>query len=299
MEFTSLELAHKEKIDSYLSARRIESSELTFLSLYIWRKALNIRFAEVDGCLVLALRDNGFPPSLRFPLGRGDKKRALYAACRAFTDNGFQPRFYGLTRDMKEELLQLCPGKFEITPMTDFFDYVYSTQRLITLSGKDLHSKKNHVNSFKKTYDYKYLPLSQADAEEIKNVYAVWLSQRKRKPDYYLASEWQSIMDIMDNYDALGCKGAKLYADGRLCAFTIGEPLNDNTAVIHIEKADKSVRGAYAAINQMFAENEWSNYEYINREDDIGLPGLRKAKQSYRPAFMVEKYSAILKGGIE
>jgi hypothetical protein len=88
--------------------------------------------------------------------------------------------------------------------------------------------------------------------------------------------------------------GAKLYADGQLCAFTIGEQLNSDTAVIHIEKADISFRGAYAAINQMFAENEWSHLKFINREDDFGLPGLRKAKQSYRPVFMVEKYSATL-----
>lgn len=293
MNFTPIGLNAKDKIDEYLKAQRIESSELTFLTLYIWRKAFNIQFAEHGGCVVFMLRDNDYPPSLRYPLGSGDKKSAIGAVCECFIDKGLQPRFYGLTKDMKDDLVKLYPNKFTIAPMRDFYDYVYSVSRLVSLSGNDLHSKRNHVNSFKRLYDYKYKRISKDDADEIKSVYDKWFFSSKKKPDYYLFSERQSIIDIMDNYDAFGCKGAKLYANGNLCAFSIGEPLNSNTAVIHIEKADKDIRGSYAAINQMFLENEWSGFEYINREDDFGVPALRRAKQSYRPAFMIEKYSAI------
>ncbi len=297
MEFEPLELKHREMINSYLAMQRIESSELTFLTLYIWRKAFNIKLAKDSGCLIFEFRDNGFPPSLRFPLGKGDKKAALHNSCKYFIENEFEPRFYGLTKDMTEELLQLCPEKFRIFPTPDYFDYVYSVNRLIMLSGKELHSKKNHINRFKRTYDYQYMPLTSADYAEITTAYDEWLAKREIEEDYYLESEKQSISDILKNFDLLGCKGAKLYANGRLCAFTIGEQLNDNTALIHIEKADMEIGGAYAAINQMFLENEWSHLEYVNREDDFGIEGLRKAKQSYRPLFMVEKYTAILKEG--
>jgi hypothetical protein len=295
VEFTPLELSHRDKINAYLSAQRIESSELTFLTLYIWRKVFHVEFAETEGCLVLRFQDNGYPPSLRFPLGNGDKRAAVEQACRACAEDGHTPKFYGLTRDMRDALSEMFPDLFEIREMTDYFDYVYTTESLITLSGNRLHSKKNHVNRFKRSYRYDYVPIAAGDADELARGYDAWLAARDAAPDYYLAGERASIRDILENYDALGAAGAKLYADGRLCAFTIGEQLNENTAVIHIEKADMGVNGAYAAMNQMFLERTWSGLEFVNREDDFGLEGLRKAKRSYHPAFMVEKYSATLK----
>ncbi|OQB14590.1 MAG: hypothetical protein BWY15_01102 [Firmicutes bacterium ADurb.Bin193] len=296
MDFIALDISHKALIDSYIKAQRIDSSEFSFLTFYIWRKAFNITFAESHGCLVMQFRDNGYPPSLRFPLGNGDKKAAIREACAHQTERGFSPRFYGLTADMAKELSEMFPDRFKIKATRDYYDYVYFTKNLIELSGKALHSKRNHLNRFKKTYDYKYMPITQGDTDEIMESYNRWLSSREAEIDYYLAAERESIRDIINNFDIFGCKGAKLYANGRLCAFTIGEQFSSDTALIHIEKADMDVYGAYAAINQMFLEKEWSHLKYVNREDDFGLSGLRKAKQSYHPAFMVEKYQAILIG---
>lgn len=299
MDFKQLELADKAVIDAYLSAQRIESSELTFLTFYIWRKVFNVRFAEHSGCLVVEFKDNDYPPSLRFPMGSGDKKTALKSACSYYKQQGLEPKVYGMTKDMLEQLLEIYPDKFIIKPMRDYFDYVYETEKLTSLPGRALHSKRNHVNKFKRTYNYKYEPMTSADADEIITEYDNWLSKHDVDMDYYLEGERQSIGDILRNFDALGCQGAKLYADGKLCAFTIGEQLNSDTAVIHIEKADIDFNGAYAAMNQLFAENQWSHLKYINREDDFGVPGLRRAKKSYRPVFMIEKYSATLTGEIE
>ena len=148
-------------------------------------------------------------------------------------------------------------------------------------------------------YKYEYVPIKSGDAQEIMSHYDMWISERDLEVDYYLAGEHKSIGEILDRFDIFNCKGAKLYANGKLCAFTIGEQLNDNTVVVHIEKADMEVRGAYTAINQMFLENEWSHLEFVNREDDFGLEGLRKAKRSYRPSHMIEKYSAVLDGEIQ
>ena len=143
MDFIPVDLIHKEKIDKYIKAQRIESSELTFLTMYIWRKSFNIHFAEHSGCIIFSFRDNNYPPSLRFPLGGGDKKSALRAACDSFLEKGFAPRIYGLTKDMVQELKSLCPGDFELKPMRDYFDYVYDVKKLISLSGKTFHSKRN------------------------------------------------------------------------------------------------------------------------------------------------------------
>ncbi|NLB80375.1 MAG: DUF2156 domain-containing protein, partial [Clostridiaceae bacterium] len=206
MNFSPIELCHKPLIDRYLAEQRIESSEMTFLSLYIWRRAFNIKFAQHSGCMVIAFRDNDYPPSLRFPMGDGDKHASIMAACQHFTDQGFEPRFYGLTTDMTEQLVKLFPNKFEITPMRDYFDYVYSVERLISLSGNELHSKRNHVNGFKRMYQYEYKPLTKSDRNEIKTVYDEWFSDTNKNPDYYLIDERQSIYDIIENFDVLGCK---------------------------------------------------------------------------------------------
>ena len=294
MNFTPIELSHKDKINSYLKAQKIESSELTFTTMYIWRNAFNFSFAEVDGCLIIRAQDNGYPPSLRCPLGSGDKKSAVEKVCRYLLSIGETPRFYGITENMADGLEELFANKFTILEMEDYSDYVYKSEKLINLSGKKMHSKKNHLNSFKNTYKYEYSRITSADAQDIINEYDKWFSS----DDMYLVSERDSIADILNNYDKLGLVGGKLTADGVLCAFTIGEQLSEDTAVVHIEKANTDIKGAFAAINQMYVEHEWSHIENINREEDCGIEGLRKAKQSYHPDFMIKKYKAILKDNV-
>jgi len=294
VNFTPIELSHKDKINYYLKAQIIESSELTFTTMYIWRNAFNFAFAEVDDCLIIKAQDNGFPPSLRCPLGSGDKKSAVEKACKHFLKIGEKPRFYGITENMAEALGELFADKFIIREMEDYSDYVYKSERLINLSGKKLHSKRNHLNTFKNNYKHEYSKITTADSKDIINAYDKWFSS----DDMYLLSERGSIIDILNNYDKLDLVGGKLTANGEICAFTMGEQLNENTAVVHIEKANTDVKGAYAAINQMYVQNEWSHIENINREEDCGIEGLRKAKQSYYPDFMIKKYKATLKDEI-
>ena len=130
------------------------------------------------------------------------------------------------------------------------------------------------------------MKIKPSDKDEIMKAYDRWSDL----DDKYLEAERDSISDVISNLDSLSTKGAMLRVDGEIVAFTLGDRLTDNMAVIHVEKADTSYNGSYAAINQMFVENEWKAYKYINREDDCGLEGLRKAKLSYQPAFMVEKF---------
>ncbi len=288
MNFKPIELEDKEIIDKYLETEQNMGCEMCFSSLYIWRKAYDMRYAITEDCLVLWSKDGNNPAGLRFPVGNGDRLKAAKNACEYMVSVGEKPQFYGVT-EAQVDYIKNNTDEYEIGNMSIYSDYVYETERMINLSGKKLHSKKNHLNKFKKTYKYQYLDIKKEDKDHILNAYDSWADIS----DKYLQAERNSIGDIIENIDYLGIKGAMLKVEGEIVAFTFGDRLTDNMAVIHIEKANTAYYGAYAAINQMFAENQWSSFKYLNREDDCGLEGLQKAKKSYQPVFMVEKYKVI------
>ena len=285
IEFKPIVLCDRDIIEKYLAAEQNMGCEMSFTSMYIWRKAYDMRYAVVEDCLVLWSKDGSNPAGLRFPVGNGDRLKAAQIVCDYMISVGEKPQFYGVTRDVVDFVLQNS-DEYEVSDMSKYSDYVYESEKLITLSGKKLHSKKNHLNRFKKTYNYEYLKIKPSDKDEIMKAYDRWAEL----DDKYLEAERDSISGVISNLDSLSTKGAMLRVDGEIVAFTLGDRLTDNMAVIHVEKADTSYNGSYAAINQMFVEYEWKEYKYINREDDCGLEGLRKAKLSYQPAFMVEKF---------
>ena len=194
-----------------------------------------------------------------------------------------------------EELENYPHAKFNITAERNNFDYVYLAQDLINLSGRKFHRKKNHLNAFKKEYpDAKYLPLTEEIIPKCREQLNIWYEAHKRDDNSYISYEQAAIHEIFDNFSAFKLKGGAILLNDKIVAFTFGEKLNSDTAVIHVEKADSNIRGIYAAINQNFVEHEWSDVIYINREEDMGIEGLRRAKSSYRPIKMVEKFNATL-----
>lgn len=291
INFKPIELEDRDIINKYLEIEQNMGCEMSFSSLYIWRKAYDMRYAIIDDCLVLWSKDGNNPAGLRFPVGNGDKMSAAKKACDYMEAIGEKPQFYGVTKDVVD-FIQKNSNEYIVEDMSVYSDYVYETEKMINLSGKKLHSKKNHLNRFKKTYAYEYLNITPEDKQDILKAYDVWSDIT----DKYLEAEREAIGDITEHIDYLGIKGAMLKVDGEIVAFTFGDRLTDDMAVIHIEKANTKYDGAYAAINQMFAENQWSEFKYLNREDDCGIEGLRKAKKSYQPVFMVEKYKVIRRG---
>ncbi len=289
INFKPVELEDKDIIDKYLATEQNMGCEMCFSSLYIWRKAYDMRYAVIEDCLVLWSKDGDNPAGLRFPVGNGDRLAAAKLACDYMVSVGEKPQFYGVTGEALD-FIKNNSNEYEFGNMSKYSDYVYEMEKMINLSGKKLHSKKNHLNKFKKTYEYEYVKIKPGDKDDILNAYDSWSDIGD---DKYLLAERESIGDITENIDVLGINGAMLKVKGEIVAFSFGDRLTDNMAVIHIEKANTDYDGAYAAINQMFAENEWSKYKYLNREDDCGLEGLKKAKKSYQPVFMVEKYKVI------
>ncbi len=171
----------------------------------------------------------------------------------------------------------------------DNFDYLYESEKLIKLSGKKLHGKKNHYNSFIKNYNYEVKDIKE-DVVISDVITAAEKWYQGNKDDYILKSELQGIKDVVKNMNELKTTGIAVYVEDEIVAFSLGEKLNDNLAVVHIEKADVAYSGVYSFVNRAFVDRSFSDVRLINREQDLGIAGLRKSKLSYHPFKLEKKY---------
>ncbi len=282
INFKPIEKSDKPIFDKFYRSRYYENAHFNFTNLYMWRKPYNIQWTIEDDILYMISEWHGRAAALQ-PLGTEDKMQGAIAKIIDWFESRDKDKkvvFGGIEKSFADELEKFPDAKFEIMPNRENFDYVYLADDLINLAGRKYHSKKNHLNSFQKNYPMaNYLPITKdiipRCREELNNWYA------RRSPelpnDPFLDLESAAINEVLDNFCDFDIKGGAIELDGRIIAFTFGEQLNTDTAVIHVEKADPDVRGAYPAINQGFVAHEWSSMKYINREEDMGLEGLRKA----------------------
>ena len=192
---------------------------------------------------------------------------------------------------------ELCPSCYRYERDRDNFEYIYKTSDLIDLPGKSLRQKKNHVNAFRRDYvGYEYVDLGPEHKEECLAVADEWLDEHQTTED--MAAERVGIERVFDNWEALGVKGGAIRIYGKIIAFSIGEYIHPKLAVIHFEKANPNVRGSFQIINQEFVSHAWADTEFINREEDMGIDGLRQAKESYHPDHFAEKYDVYLADGV-
>ena len=296
IEFKLIEKGDKKIFDEFYSARYYENAHFTFTNQYMWHKPYNIQWAVENDVLYMITRWQDKVSMLQ-PLGAEDKMQGAIANIVDWFKSQEQDEKFiiGLDRTFVEELKRFPDAKFDIKTKIDDYDYVYLAEDLINLSGRKYHAKKNHLNGFRKNYPMaNYLTITSEIIpkckEELQNWYELRLPELPDDP--FLEDEHNAIIEILDNFDDFNLKGGAIELDGKVIAFTFGERLNSDTAVIHVEKADPEIHGAYAAINHDFLVNEWSDMKYINREEDMGLEGLRKAKESYNPVKMIEKFSA-------
>jgi len=257
-----------------------------------------VRWCEEDDVLYMTNTWQGRIYAMQ-PFGAEEKmQEAIDRFLRYFRDRGERLVFSGLEQGFVKELEYYPEAEFSIEERRDDEDYVYLAEKLITLAGRKLHSKKNHLNAFRKMYPQaEYLPITDEVITHCKIELNNWYKLRLQDAadDPFIGWERKAVMEILNDFRYFDLKGGVIRLDNRIIAFTYGEQLNKDTAVIHVEKADPNVRGAYPAINQAFVEREWSGMTYINREEDMGHEGLRKAKQSYKPAKMIKKFNACLK----
>jgi hypothetical protein len=292
-DFKPIEIQDKPLFDGFLRQDRPRISELTFTNLFIWRKHHQPTWLERDNCILIIFHPQKGQPYGLSPFGPGDKKGALDVLCKEIAKQTPEVRICRVGEEFVTN--HVDPVKYDVLPDRDNSDYIYLAKDLINLSGNKYHRKKNHLNQFIKNYAFEYRAL---DAELVKRVLGMqesWCQIREcvEKPD--LLAEDFAVHEALIHYEELGYQGGAILINSVVEAFALGEPLNEDTAVIHIEKANPDIPGLYAAINQLFCLNAWSEVAYINREQDLGVEGLRKAKESYYPHHMVNKYTLIPK----
>lgn len=296
MEFNwkNIDLSDKDIIQSYYNQERSRNCEFTFANNYLWAPHYEIRYAIIEGMLVFLSDEATF--SVSFPIGRGELKKTVDTLLEYFAEKGRAFKMHLVSPMQFERLEALYPNRFQISYDRDAADYVYESEKLITLSGKKLHGKRNHINKFKELYpDWTYESITDENTEECLEMAQEWRVRNGCDEDEEKHAEFCVTLNALKLRKELGLKGGLLRAEGRVVAFTLGEPIDDDIFVVHIEKAYADIQGAYPMINQQFVLHEGAAYKYINREEDTGSEGLRKAKLSYYPVMMLEKGLVTLK----
>jgi hypothetical protein len=288
--FKPLEIGDREFIHPRVFTYRPTTSELTFTNLFIWRGHYRLSWCQADDCLVF-LSDAPAGPWFFPPIGpspRAELCRRLLAWLRE-TRGASDSRLERADGRLRDELTS--GGGFIEEAARDHFDYVYQTADLIHLAGGDYQQKRNHLNNFERSHRHTYEPLTPDHLAECLDVAQKWCEIRRCEEDLNLMEESEAVKEALIHFQDLSLAGGAVFVEGRLEAFTVGEKLNADTAVIHLEKANPEIRGLYASINQSFLENAWQNTTWTNREQDLGEPGLRKAKLSYHPHHLEEKFT--------
>jgi len=297
IDFKEITLADKQWMQPLIQMSGYATQEYNFNFMYIWRRIFNYKAARAGDFLLLRAEFPGWPPSYLFPPGSGDIKPVVEALIQHAGQEGGPLVFHVVLPEQVKLLETLFPDRFSVTPVNeDYYDYVYDAQSMITLAGKKLHAKRNHINRFKQDNpDWRYEVITPEQIEEISRMNVEWCRVNECESTRSGHEEACVCRCALENYAALGMQGGLIRVGGKVVAFSLGEPLNHDTYLVHFEKAFSEVQGAYAIINQQFAFHNCQDFLYINREDDSGQPGLRKAKESYRPVFKTEKYAARLK----
>jgi hypothetical protein len=288
LEFKAIQAEDFDRYNKYRAHDNTYASEGVFATMFIWNVYYNLECADNGEFFFLRFNIRGKESAYFFPIGKGNLSRAIEELSEVSHSRGEKLKFMLVTRENRDKLNSLFPGKFKSVETRNSFDYVYRVERMISLSGKKLHSKRNHLNYFLDNYNFEYVKVETPELLEKCRCKALSLVRQKKKN---LNSFEEGAMEkYFDNFFRFKQTGGALVIDGDIVAMTFGERLNSETALVQIELADEKYRGAYQTINKLFCEKEWNDCAFVNREEDMGIEGLRRAKESYQPEFLVEKY---------
>ena len=295
MEFKNVSAELLPRIAECVSASGCLACDFTPVNLFIWRNIFKNEIALEKGFLFRRSFTSQGSPRYTFPLGAGDPAEALELILEDSRRFGAPLCFSGLTDGQLETVLSRFPEKeFELVPRRDRADYIYSAEALATLSGKKYHAKRNFINRFTQKYgdSARISPITPGDIPEILEYSRHWCEANGCRHGEGLEKEACAISDALANWEMLGLFGAVLRIDGRVCAFNFASHINPTAADVHVEKAEDSIEGCYAVINNALAKMLAPKYRYLNREEDMDLPGLRQAKLSYRPEILLTRTDA-------
>jgi hypothetical protein len=278
-EFKDVGLEDREVFRSFFEGFPVEVCELNFGNTFIWRHFDHPRYTAVRGNLCILFSPPDEPPYFLQPVGGADLPETIETCLSA------APR---LSRVPASFAAANCPG-FRCAPDRDNDDYVYAASDLAELKGKKYDGKRNRIRKFEKSHASRFVQLGPECLPDCGRLFEEW--SREKKPDMAMAqAQEEAIREALTHFGPLGLSGGAIEVDGRIEAFSIGEALSPDTAVIHIEIVSPRFEGLAQLMNREFVRNELSGYAFINREQDMGVPGLRRAKESYHPHHRVEKH---------
>ncbi len=284
----------RETITAFTLHSIHQNCDLAFANLCSWRFLYDTKFAIIDNFLVFKFWADG-ELAYMMPIGEGDITPVLQTIMEDARQTGQPFCMLGVCPCLKDKLEELAPGRFSFNSDRNYSDYIYLRSDLASLKGKKFQSKRNHINKFRNTYpDYEYTPITPDRIQECLELEAEWCKVNNCNQEEGTGNERRALTYALNHFEELGLMGGILHVNGKIVAFTYGSPINGETFDTHVEKADTSIEGAYAMINYEFANHIPEQYTYINREEDLGLEGLRKAKLSYQPAIILDKYMVCL-----
>lgn len=299
IDFKPITIDDKEVITSFTLPSPLRNCDLAFSNMCSWRFLYQSEYAVYKNFLLIRFyieEKNRKRIAYMRPIGNGDFRDALLQLEEDSWQHGHPLLMLGVTPISKDLLEEAFPGEFSYIPERDYFDYIYLREDLATLKGKKFQAKRNHVNKFKKQYAYEYEPLTAELVPECLEFEAKWYKANRTDDDQEeLTDERKSMIFALNHFKGLNLLGGAIRIDHKLVAFTFGSPINQDTFGVHVEKADTDYDGAYSIINQEFASRIPEQYVYVNREEDLGIPGLRKAKLSYNPTILLPKAAVIKK----
>jgi hypothetical protein len=292
-DFKPLSLADREQTTSLLHHSPPVTSELTFTNIFMWRHRYNLQWCVGENSLLIIGEGHSGQPFALPPVGPDDLTVPLRQLLDYLGELTSTPEIHRVPEALAQRYAE--PLSLEIEQDRANSDYVYRTESLIKLRGRKYHRKRNQLKQFRARYSYRYEPLNHGFIQDCLELEEQWCHIRNCSENPALFSEEQAIREVLLHYHKLDCHGAVILVDGKVVAFSLGEPLNPDTAVIHVEKANPEYPGSYAVINQEFCHHAWRDFTFINREQDLGEPGLRQAKLSYYPDHMSNKVTLRLR----
>jgi len=294
-----IELRDRDFVNQKIKERSGRNCELCFANMYIWRCVYSIQIADYEDMLIVSMEDDEGQYFLA-PAGNGDMAKAVAEIKAYFAAKGKPCRFdYVAEEDVPLIKAAASPEEFTVTHMRDADDYIHLTQSLADLSGKTFHGKRGHVKRFMATYHYEYLPITEALIPKALELSELWCKQHAFS-DHEEAEEAEAetcaVKRLFASFDALSAIGGAIMVDGEMAGFSAGTPRypGSDEFVVHLEKGLIRYEGIYSAVNNLFMTDIANRgFKFANREEDMGVPGLRKSKLSYNPELVLPKYSLL------
>lgn len=308
LDFKNITFQNKKLLDSYLQKYGGNSCQHSFAQMYLLKDKYNDFFCEMNNCLYV-LRSGFSADDCRVYLFPFCEEALIFDAVKNVLEDAAlhkkAARFFTITKDKADLLENLFPGEFDIEECRDYAEYIYTSEKLSFLKGKKMAAKRNHINTFNRVYENRFrvvyfgcedTPEEQQIIDDVLNFQSEWLSAREKQDLYKeLLVEDLHISTAIKYRHRLRICGVAVYVDEALAGYTFGNPISDSCVDVIAEKGNIDIDGIYQVLNNEFAKMAQPHFEYINREEDLGVAGLRKAKLSYKPDILLEKYIATYK----